>query len=581
MDISIVHTNLLWPVISTAVVLFLFFCAKEILRKDKKQLVLRIILSLIVISVLALLFLKPRYKSSAPASYLALLTPYYQQQQLDSLKELYPDMELLTYQEGPQLFIENGYAQVFVLGIGVSDYDLDKLNNKPVIFMPGNSYTGIVKLKYNPTIQVGDPVAVSGWYKKESNEQVTIYLKEGDETLDSAIVGERENVFSLQATSKVQGNILYNITTIDSLGNILSDDILPARVEGKKKLRVLVINEFPAFETKYLKNFLAENGHGLLVRNSITTGKYRFGFYNTEAAAIRNLNYNLLSKCDILIADALSLQNFSNNELLALKKAVEEGMGLLIQPTGPFLNSSRKTLWKPFQFIPDGEEENKLANGSTLKKHPFFIAEDIAITPLLKAGNGKIMAATGWHERGKIGVSLLQNTYALQLEGNIETYRSLWSKVINGVARNKNTNRWNTPTVIPLAYVDEPFDFELVTTESNPVLVIENENYPVKQDILLPGHWHSTVWPRPTGWQKITSTADSVNALYYYVSDTPQWQALDAEKKIMDNKAYFEKLTISNAKNSGHTRWQPISLWWFFALFILSAGYLWLEPKLG
>lgn len=71
---------------------------------------------------------------------------------------------------------------------------------------------------------------------------------------------------------------------------------------------------------------------------------------------------------------------------------------------------------------------------------------------------------------------------------------------------------------------------------------------------------------------------DTSCSLDYYVSVLEVWKSLISEEAKLDNNT----LNFSESFNEGHARKtkEPIDPIWFYGIFLMCMGYLWIEPKL-
>ena len=105
----------------------------------------------------------------------------------------------------------------------------------------------------------------------------------------------------------------------------------------EKKLNIFFAQNYPTAETRYLKNFLVENGHAVAVRSKISKDKFHYEYANRQALRIDRLSSELLNEIDLFFIDQESLEALSNNEKAVLEESVKQGLGLLT-----FYNSKDK-----------------------------------------------------------------------------------------------------------------------------------------------------------------------------------------------------------------------------------------------
>jgi len=105
----------------------------------------------------------------------------------------------------------------------------------------------------------------------------------------------------------------------------------------------------------------------------------------------------------------------------------------------------------------------------------------------------------------------------------------------------------------------------------------ENE-IPIKADIDIPTLWTGTAFPREEGWSYLSASGDSISRFYYYTGNTKDWSSLRAQETMQENVRYFNSELKDNQLQKVQ---EPINLIWFYIVFLLSIGFLWLEPKIS
>jgi hypothetical protein len=102
-------------------------------------------------------------------------------------------------------------------------------------------------------------------------------------------------------------------------------------VQLPKPISVLLLQDAPGFEQKFLKNWLTDHGYQLAARTRISKQLFDQAFSNRASANLLNINANLLSGFDLLLTDEASLNSFSALEQLQIRAAIrEKGLGLLV-----------------------------------------------------------------------------------------------------------------------------------------------------------------------------------------------------------------------------------------------------------
>jgi hypothetical protein len=181
---------------------------------------------------------------------------------------------------------------------------------------------------------------------------------------------------------------------------------------------------------------------------------------------------------------------------------------------------------------------------------------------------------------GRIAFQLLQETYRLVLEGRKMEYASLWSPLVERAARTQNPNfkiEMDQP-FFPI-YPDEPIDVNIIAANGSPRLMHDGALIPLREDVVIDDYWHGRSWANEAGWHQFTIEQDS-SKQNYYVSHPNEWQSLRIAQLHKSNAALSHNDSTSHNGLSIVKEQHPVSLFIFFIIFLLSAGFLWLVPKL-
>jgi hypothetical protein len=342
-------------------------------------------------------------------------------------------------------------------------------------------------------------------------------------------------------------------------------------------MRVLILNTFPTFETRYLKNLLAEKGNEVVVRSQLTRGAYKFEYINREAQPVYQLSGENLREFDLLIADAASYLGLGASSRAALRKSIEEtGLGLFIQADARYLGLPEDRAF--FHFRPEGRTtwDAGYDKDLVLDKYPYAFSMDFPIQPIVLP-NGKQVGAYRPLGAGKVVTTLLKDTYQWVLQGQAEAYRELWTALLSqAAAATEAPLAWEART--PLPRQDEPFEFTI--RGALPEHVVENARglrLPLIQDLWNPTLWKSRDYPERSGWNHLRFASDSLPGFAYYVYGERDWEVLSIQSTLNANRRFFQGTPESENVLGGLV---PVSPFWFYALFLGSMGGLWLEPRL-
>ncbi|WP_034061505.1 hypothetical protein [Lacinutrix jangbogonensis] len=579
-NFTFAHLNWIWPILVIALCLWLVFAWKERALYGSSIFFIHLGISFLAISSLVLIALQPQTQVKTETQIAVLLTEGFKQTQLDSLKKTDPKLDVYQYKIGEEIFdIDNIPSSLFILGHGIRRFDHWQLEAIPTLYLGGKELKGVTQLNYDYYQTKGNRLQFNGTYKNPTKSNRLLLEGPGGKTLDSLILtDEKFQSFEVSTDLNVSGNFNYHLVEKDSLDAVLSTALLPLTIVDKSPLKILMLNGSPTFESKYLKNYLAETGHQVVVKNQLTTARYKYEYFNMTSKPIINITEEKLEIFDLLIIDTRSLKAFSKRQLTTLRTVVRElGMGILIQPDVNYFRN--KKLISSFKFETEKSKEANLSAfpKQNLKKYFYQFKDEFSLQPIHRSGS-KIWSAYQRVGSGRVGTSVFRNTFELILNGHPKTYHALWSKIIEKISKPKTPSvQWSSSH--NLAYINQPFEFELRTTIPNPI-VESNEGFsiPLQRDLNVKSLWKGRVYPRKTGWKQQRVSQNSSEIFQYYVTDSLQWKAATNFNTIKANKNNFN--TISSSKTSPRSTLKLVNPLWFFVIFILCAGYLWLEPKL-
>lgn len=576
--ITFLNDHWFWQIVAGGIILLIVFIWKEFALPTRRRLIINVLLSVFAIASLVLIALKPALPSSDTAGKTVLLTPGYERTQLDSLEKKHRKLKVLDYNSRELLREDIQAAEVvYLLGFGIPEYDLQRFKNIPVTYLPGRLPEGVVKVRFKEKTAVGDDVKIEGLYRRPKPGNWLILQGPGGTGLDSVMLNDRdEQDFQLVTEVKAAGNFVYFLTEKNPDGEVLTQDPVPMQVDKKVDLKILILNNFPTFETKYLKNFLAGAGHKLVVKSQITSGKFKYEYFNTSRTVVGSLSRETLEPYDLLIVDAVTLRSLARSQSGAIENAVrEDGMGVFVQPDETFFNSPGNLINLKFQRQLNKEVKLNEWPDVTISKFPFFIISSPGMESIYSANNS-VMAGYNRRTRGRIGTTVLSNTWQLVLEGKPSTYKEIWSRLIGQLSK-RNNDSVQIQQQDGFVFPHEPYHFKIRSLRTNPNLTNETgRTIPLIQDVNFPEQWHGTVWPREQGWQKLYYDTSAV--FNYYAFESGSWNSLIAEQTLEKNRKYFE---TPLKKDSREGPVVPINSFWFYGIFLICMGGLWLDPKLS
>ena len=577
-----------YTVIFFSIILLACLIWKEVTRPLNLRLLWRIVSSIItVISLSCLAFDIPFTTNEIITTdkRLLLLTNGNNKEDLrDFLKKNGQGIDTITLANLSSSKLQN-ITTLDVLGNGLDEADLQLLTNKPINFHPSKIPSGIISIYWKQQLKIGESLLVQGTYNNITKMPITICLNAFGDTVDSLVIPAfTSQIFQLQTIPKSNARAVYSLIT--SAGNdTIENNPIPFEVQAIQPLKVLLLASSPNFENKFLKNWLYENNYVVTTKTFVTKGKFEQSFSNTKTINLDNLSTEILQQFDVVIADAEALQALSKSESLNLKKQIEQdGLGLIIQLD--IIGNNNQFYSKLFPLIELNNPNKKdsqlqFANTSTVLEieEQRYIKQQLNTQVLVKDSKQNSLTSMALFGTGKLLGTALNNTYSLVLKNKQSDYSQLWSLLLQKASKKSFTmDNWNVYPTIP--HINQQVNLTLETTAVPTFGQIGSTKVYLKQNENLPFEWSGKYWPLNSGWHNI-STPNS-NVKYWYVFKESDWQNVTITQKINATELYQLKHPKKDSKITQQTQFVStiIPKIYFFTLFLLAAGFLWLERKL-
>jgi hypothetical protein len=557
--------------------LTVLFVTMEWTRKSP-WLALRIAAVTLMMVALAGFLFRPFFETEK-SHQIILLTPGYKTSQVDSISGIYPAMDILrmavteSYRNSAALDsyhdIANGQYDIsFIVGQGLPPEALDLFESSDYQFIPSPYPQGIIRLTVQDNIVPNRTSIVEGVYNNASDTS-TLFLTGPGGKEDSVSFSQRGmQRFKLSFVPKEPGNFVYSMQSENT------DDKLPIRVDEQVPLKILFIQSYPTFETRYLKAFLGQQ-HKLILRYEVSENRYRHEFINHEPQNINRLTIESLSGFDLLIMDTEALGSLRPSEVKALETAVEGGLGLL--PLYSSLPASREDLI-PFRFTRYGRDTAHISlpgGTAVLPAWQVNVTTAGGTVAVLKNKN-RVLSGYQYSGSGRIGFQLLQETYRLSLMGDSISYTALWSSLLEQLsARHHPEFAIRQKTDFPV-FRDAPVVIEIISSGGEPLLSLNDTRLPVEEDIWIDDLWRAKFRADKAGWNRVA--VEEVNGLDIYVSDDNEWKSL-AIARARD-KTLQAAASYGDTDEKSRIVARPVPRWIFYFAFLVGAGLLWLAPKL-
>lgn len=619
LDKHIIFPRVNYLTITGVAVLTLVLLISTFRRKDKRRLALRAIATMVATTSLLLLALRPHWRSIPLPISALLITSGTTQNQLEVLVKSYDFGNHVFSLDGTKswqpifrkvkaipdaAYLKRHHPEIqelHVAGHGLNDFDWAEIDSLPIIPHLAPSSNGIKNIQWSREVVLGQPLKIQGTLAAAENEGHRLYLLDLAGVVDSVEIATPEKAqFQLQATPREIGRYLYTLQLRTKAGLLVWQEIFGVVVVPSRAFKMLVLESAPRFETKYLKNWLGKHQNAVAIRSAVSKERYRTEFINHAGLDLVKFDANLLKRFDLIMLDGQTLFNMMANERWALRTVVENaGLGVLIVPDEIVWqpddkNFPEQSFFLPFRFDEFSGLEERLIKPTwddfpfraitEIPADPFEIKYDWGMRPLIKDEMERILGAVSQRGNGRVGSSLIKDTYRWILEGNPQYHAAYWSYLIAKLARPEQSEQWSVISSGPV-FVHQPITLRLMTAESDPVGMVSTETgledvIHLRQNMDTPEIWRGTYCPRQIGWHRVA--AKSGEPYWFYVHEKESWQTWQQAQRMEATKrhAACAKLSSKTTPRAIQSHSRPIPLYPFFFTFLLSCAFLWIERKL-
>lgn len=468
----------------------------------------------------------------------------------DSLKSA----ELLSYSD----LRKNEYDTLILAG---QDFDpsifslLHRMERQPAVvkWIPYNMPDKIHAVQWKGILRKGEMQTVKGNIR--SSKKQVLKLRFGKQTLDSLMLSKGLNVFRLSFPAFTQGRTLTELVLDNKTLDSIRFFARPA-----EKLTFRFILGYPDFESRTLANWLAKNGHAVQ--------------YNTVLSKNigSKMNINKAGEPDVIVTDPGNAGHSLIKKTMAVGKSV-----LFINMTDPAIEIQdvNKALGTRFQ-VKRISNENTVPLPGGLSGLPFqFTDSDYSLKV-------KDYAAAVEMTSGKVGISLINETFPVMLNGDSAAYQKTWNSILAYMQPASGSN----------IDVDAPVFKDIKTTiglnnfENSPPNLLAGKDTVFQKYSLLNGKSASAEFlPSESGWTNLSGPIGNGESAIFVHDKTTSGN----DFKVAQMQDFIRSYTFyqSQLKEFGPGREEPgaakarLPDWIWFALFMICFTALWAEPKLG
>ena len=440
--------------------------------------------------------------------------------------------------------VEN-FDSVTLLG---QDFPIDllaQIGPNGVDWLPYFQENQIQNLTWQGIVRQGEMQRIAGLV--EVSEMQWVKIKYAGATLDSAEISEEQNSFALSFPAFTEGRTATELFLGENCVDTLRFFVRPRPV-----LAYQFILDSPDFESRTLAEWLGQKGNAVTVTTTVSKG--------IQQSTTINKGVGKGALPDVTITDASNAGNGQVKKALAAGKSIlflgstqpETNLATINRALGTAFSVSRITSEAATPLAPN------------LSSAPFKFNEAL---PQLIAPNYPVAV---WNKMGKVGVSLLNETFPLKLSGDSVAYAKVWNTILAQVQ----------PPLANTLTADAPFfknltgQFRLNTTTDLPKRIKIGKDAAALQPSPLSDHTANAEYLfGQSGW---TSLSDSAEV---FVEDSTSVFFLTQR---MNNHIRAQRAgrfsAISSTTKS--QRKEKVGDWVWLVLFVTSCTALWLEPKL-
>ncbi|MPR34069.1 hypothetical protein [Salmonirosea aquatica] len=310
---------------------------------------------------------------------------------------------------GSQEFLKKKLAAHFdsvtLLGQDFTPDLLAQLTSGTVEWQPYFSENQIQNLAWQGTLRLGEMQRITG--SVQSTKKQWAKIKFAGETLDSTQLAEGSNSFSLQFPAFTEGRTATELFVNDKFV-----DTLRFFVRSRPVLSYQFILDSPDFESRTLAEWLGRQGNAVTVTTAVSKGIQQSTTINGGMAQG--------TLPDLIVTDP---GNASNS---LVKKALAAGKSILFIG----LTQAESNLTTINRALGTGFSIKRTTSETAAQVAPNLTALPYAFNESLPQLTVPGYPVAVWNKVGKVGVSLLNETFPLKLSGDSVAYARIWNTVL-------------------------------------------------------------------------------------------------------------------------------------------------------
>jgi hypothetical protein len=517
--------------------------------------------------------------------------------------------QILSYRDA----IDN----LFVVGDGLNSSQWQNLQlvmgksftNVSVTFSASKPRLGLVDMSWPKELAVGQFVQIMGQLQgtdeplaADSIYQVNL-LDPAGKIIQTTRVKPFER-FALSFSAKSVGQWTYRLQlNQNNNSKVLADEPMAFSVTKPAKLKILIKQSSPSFETRQLKNWAAEFGSQVSILTQISQDKDIRQNINLSATELAQITApfvdRTLDNFDWLVIDGRALLALKKQSMNALQAAVNRGLGVYIIADNELVSAwpVASMDWLSDIDIQPLEVANYAStpiwpHSQIEQLMPLLKAKITAVkhTPLVQNNIAQTLVSLSHIGLGKVALSLINSTYGWQTAGLSEQYSHYWQSVIHQLARPKQSPYWLKTKPNSLRLVNQGQQKCLLGVTDPGVTVDKTNPLPLilTQDLVQTEQHCLTIWPTKSGWHQLTWSENTGLAApqnanqwsldtWLYAYSEKNWSVWQQAKNHQSSQNIAQQ---QNTQQVVESSVKSLDKSWLWGLLVLSMSLLWLERKL-
>ncbi|KEO75169.1 hypothetical protein [Anditalea andensis] len=439
---------------------------------------------------------------------------------------------------------ENGPDNIHLVGQHYTPVQMAKLQYaSQITWLPNRTGINISDIRWNGVLRQGQNQKIYGTYL--GDEDAILSIRYGEEMLDTVHVGPHHTTFTFTVQPKALGR---NNLTLLSEGKELGQ--IRFYVIQNNPVHYKMLFSYPDMEIRHLSEWLGKRGQGISTY-----------VYTSTSVIHQSTNIEKTDTLQFIITEPAYAGSSE------VKAAIESGASVLftnfsdVEKELLLVNRTLETDWAVNKT---NAESNRTIDGALTALPYKFITQP---------HQWKLLDdAVGFQRVGRanVGVSLLEATFPIALQGDSLGYADVWDNILYAM-RPAEGITFQVPHPLftgigsPEWSVNSPLEIEhLLTVASDSIFLIPSSINPLN---------HTAVYKAfSSGWNTLADTLE-----VYVYGQEDGFSAIRQKNQINQFIQYHRQQRKLAKDPIFHI--QQLSHWWWFGLVIFSATLLWMEPR--